>query len=498
MDTNADVNIRPDYDQVIQDIADYVLDYEIDSEEAWDTARNCLMDTLGCGLLALRFPECTKHLGPIVEGTVVPNGARVPGTQLRLDPVKAAWDIGCLVRWLDYNDTWLAAEWGHPSDNLGAILAVTDYLSQKQVGQGRAPLKMRDVLDSMIRAHEIQGVLALQNSFNRVGLDHVLLVRVASTAVAAKLKGASRKQMLAAISQAWVDGSALRTYRHAPNAGSRKSWAAGDATSRGVRLADIAMRGEMGIPGALTAKQWGFYDVCFSVTNADLKLKPEDERQFRFPRHSAPNYGSYVMEHILFKISFPAEFHAQTACEAAMILHPQVKDRIDEIERVVLTTHESAIRIISKEGPLANAADRDHCLQYMTAVPLLFGNLVAEHYEDDFHSAHPEIDQLRKKMQVVEDKRYSAEYLEPDKRSIANAVQVFFADGSSTDKVAVEYPIGHRRRRAEGIPLLEKKFRSNLATRFPAERCERIFALCKDQQALLDTAVNEFVDLLVI
>ncbi|WP_193164137.1 bifunctional 2-methylcitrate dehydratase/aconitate hydratase [Microbulbifer hainanensis] len=494
MDTKADLNIRPEYDQVIQDIADYVLDYDIDSAEAWETACNCLMDTLGCGFLALRFPECTKHLGPIVEGTVVPHGARVPGTQLRLDPVKAAWDIGCMVRWLDYNDTWLAAEWGHPSDNLGAILAVADYLSQKNVAEGRAPLTMRDVLDGMIRAHEIQGVLALENSFNRVGLDHVLLVRVASTAVVAKLKGANREQVMAAISQAWVDGSALRTYRHAPNAGSRKSWAAGDATSRGVRLADIAMRGEMGIPGALTAKQWGFYDVCFSVTNADLKLKPEGERQFRFPR----SYGSYVMEHVLFKISFPAEFHAQTACEAAMILHPQVKDRIDKIERVVITTHESAIRIISKEGPLANAADRDHCLQYMTAVPLLFGDLVAEHYEDDFHSAHPEIDRLRKKMEVVEDKRYSAEYLEPDKRSIANAVQVFFADGSSTDKIAVEYPIGHRRRRAEGIPLLEKKFRSNLATRFPAVRCEEIFALCKEQEALLDTAVNTFMDLLVI
>jgi len=494
MSANVDQNIRPDYDQVIRDIADYVLSYQIGSEEAWDTARNCLMDTLGCGLLALRFPECTKHLGPVVEGTVVPNGARVPGTLFRLDPVKAAWDIGCIVRWLDYNDTWLAAEWGHPSDNLGAILAVADYLSQKNIAQGRAPLTVRDVLDGMIRAHEIQGVLALENSFNRVGLDHVLLVRVASTAVAAKLMGASREQMMAAISQAWVDGSALRTYRHAPNAGSRKSWAAGDATSRGVRLADIAMRGEMGIPGALTAKQWGFYAVCFSVTNADLKLKPEDERQFKFQRP----YGSYVMENILFKISFPAEFHSQTACEAAVTLHPQVKDRIDQIDRVVITTHESAIRIISKEGPLANAADRDHCLQYMTAVPLLFGHLVAEHYEDDFHAAHPEIDALRGKMAVVEDKRYSREYLDPDKRSIANAVQVFFRDGSSTEKVEVEYPIGHRRRREEGIPLLEKKFRANLATRFPPGRCEAIFALCKDREKLAQTPVHAFMGLFVI
>ncbi|WP_250462086.1 bifunctional 2-methylcitrate dehydratase/aconitate hydratase [Microbulbifer litoralis] len=494
MNDNVEQNIRPDYDRVIQDIADYVLDCEIESPEAWDTARNCLMDTLGCGLLALRFPECTKHLGPIVEGTLVPNGARVPGTRFRLDPVKAAWDIGCIVRWLDYNDTWLAAEWGHPSDNLGAILAVADHLSQKSLAQGRAPLVMRDVLEAMIRAHEIQGVLALENSFNRVGLDHVLLVRVASTAVAAKLMGADRAQLMAAISHAWVDGSALRAYRHAPNAGSRKSWAAGDATSRGVRLADIAMRGEMGIPGALTAGQWGFYDVCFSVTNADLKLKPEGERAFRFPRP----YGSYVMENILFKISFPAEFHAQTACEAAVTLHPQVKGRIGEIDRVVITTHESAIRIISKQGPLANAADRDHCLQYMAAVSLLFGELSAEHYEDAFHRAHPEIDELRRKMEVVEDQRYSREYLDPDRRSIANALQVFFTDGSSTDRVEVEYPIGHRRRRGEGIPLLEEKFRSNLATRFPAARCEGIYALCKDRKRLEQMPVCEFMDLWVI
>jgi 2-methylcitrate dehydratase len=425
---------------------------------------------------------------------VVPNGARVPGTQFRLDPVKAAWDIGCIIRWLDYNDTWLAAEWGHPSDNLGAILAVADYLSQKNVSRGKKQLLMRDLLEAMIMAHEIQGVLALENSFNRVGLDHVLLVRVASTALVTKLMGGDRERIMAALSQAWVDGSALRTYRHAPNAGSRKSWAAGDATSRAVRLADISMRGEMGIPGALTAKQWGFYDVCFSKTNADQKVKKEDDRQFKFQR----SYASYVMENVLFKISFPAEFHSQTACEAAVILHPQVRERIDEIDRVVLSTHESAIRIISKQGELANAADRDHCLQYMVAVPLLFGDLVAEHYEDSFHAAHPEIDQLREKMQVVEDKRYSEEYHQPDKRSIANAVQVFFRDGTSTDKIEIEYPIGHRRRRKEGIPLLERKFRSNLATRFPTARCGEIFALCKDQKALEQTAVNEFMDLFVI
>lgn len=494
MSANVDLNNRPDYDRVLQDIADYVLRFRAVPGEALDTARNCLMDTLGCGLLALRFPECTKHLGPLVEGTVVPHGARVPGTAYRLDPVKAAWDIGCIVRWLDYNDTWLAAEWGHPSDNLGGILAVADHLSQKRVANGEAPLTMHTVLEAMIMAHEIQGVIALENAFNRVGLDHVLLVKVASTAVCAKLMGANREQLLAALSQAFVDGQALRTYRHAPNAGSRKSWAAGDASSRGVRLADIALRGEMGIPGVLTAPQWGFYDVLFSHTNKDLALKPEGRRAFSF---SQP-FGSYVMENVLFKISFPAEFHAQTACEAAVTLHPQVRNRLHEIERIVITTHESAIRIISKVGTLANAADRDHCLQYMTAVPLIFGNLVAEHYEDDFHAAHPTIDRLREKMVIVEDPRFTREYLEADKRSIANAVQVFFNDGSSTEQVVVEYPIGHRRRRAQGIPLLEDKFKANLATRFTAQRSAQIFALCKDQATLEATPVHRFMDLFVI
>ncbi|ARB45927.1 2-methylcitrate dehydratase [Alloalcanivorax xenomutans] len=494
MSSNVDQNLRPDYDAEIQAIADYVLKYRVDSPEAWDTARNCLMDTLGCGLLALRFPECTKHLGPLVEGTVVPHGARVPGTSFRLDPVKAAWDIGCIVRWLDYNDTWLAAEWGHPSDNLGGILAVADHLSQRNLANGKPALTMKTVLEGMIMAHEIQGVLALENSFNRVGLDHVVLVKVATTAVVAKMMGANREQLLSAVSHAWVDGQSLRTYRHAPNAGSRKSWAAGDATSRAVRLADIALRGEMGIPGALTAPQWGFYDVLFSKTNKDQKLKAEGERRFRFQRE----YGSYVMENILFKISFPAEFHSQTACEAAVTLHPQVKDRLDQIDRIVITTHDSAIRIISKEGPLANPADRDHCIQYMTAVPLIFGDLVAENYEDDFHAAHPLIDELRDKMQIEEDERYTKDYYDPRKRSIANAVQVFFKDGSCTDKVAVEYPIGHRRRRAEGIPLLETKFKRNLETRFPAGRVRAVFELCKDQATLERTRVNDFMDLLVI
>jgi len=485
MSTNAETNVRPDYDLVLQDMADYLLNYSITSQEALDTARNCLMDTLGCALLALRFPECTKHLGPMVEGTQVPQGARVPGTSYRLDPVKAAWDFGCALRWLDFNDTWLAAEWGHPSDNLGGILTVADHLSQKRAAQGKPPLLMRSVLEAMIQAHEIQGILALENSFNRVGLDHVLLVKVATTGVVAKMMGADREQLLSALSHAWVDGQALRTYRHAPNAGSRKSWAAGDATSRGVRLADMAMRGEMGIPSALTAPQWGFYDVLFSKADKDQLVLNQ-------------SYGTYVMENILFKVAFPAEFHAQTAAEAAVILHTEVRGRLDQISRIEITTHESAIRIISKTGELNNPADRDHCLQYMIAVPLMLGDLKAEHYEDAFHEANPMLDQLRKKMQVIEDARYSREYLEADKRSIANAIQVFFEDGSETRKVAVEYPLGHRRRRKEGIPLLEKKFLANLSTSFVSKRSDAIFTLCKDQKQLEATPVHEFVDKLVV
>ena len=497
--SNVESNVRPEYDDEIQKIADYVLNYSIDNDspnsaDAWTTARHCLMDTLGCGLLALRFPECTKHLGPECIDQITPNGARVPGTSHRLDPIKAAFDIGCMVRWLDYNDTWLAAEWGHPSDNLGGILAVADYISQQNVSKGRAALTMKDVLESMIMAHEVQGVMALENSFNRVGLDHVFLVKLASTAVVAKLYDLPRERIMAAISQALVDGQALRTYRHAPNAGSRKSWAAGDATSRAVRLVDITRRGEMGIPGALSAPQWGFYDVLFSHTNKDLALKPENERHFTFQR----DFGTYVMENILFKISFPAEFHAQTACEAAVILHPRIEDRIDDIEKIVLTTHDSAIRIISKEGALANPADRDHCLQYMVAVPLLTGDLMAENYEDDYHEQHLSIDELRSKMVVEEDARYSADYHDPSKRSIANAIQVFFKDGTSTDKVAVEYPIGHKRRREEGIPVLEAKFQASLATRFIESRCDEIIELCDDQHRLEQTPVHEFMDLFVI
>lgn len=474
-------NVRPDPDQILVDIADYVCDYEIYSDEAYDTARNCLMDSLGCGLEALGYPACTKLLGPIVHGTIVPDGAKVPGTQFQLDPVQAAFNIGTMVRWLDFNDTWLAAEWGHPSDNLGGILASADYISRKEASCGKRPMLMKDVLTAMIKAHEIQGVLALENSFNRVGLDHVVLVKVATTAVATRMMGGSREEVINALSNAWIDGQSLRTYRHAPNTGSRKSWAAGDATARGVRLALMALKGEMGYPSALTAKTWGFYDVLFKGN------------EFRLQRP----YGSYVMENILFKISFPAEFHAQTAVECALKLHPQVRDRLDRISRIEITTQESAIRIIDKKGPLYNPADRDHCIQYMVAVGLIFGELTAAQYEDSIAS-DPRIDELREKMTCTEDPQYSRDYLDPSKRSIANAVQIFFSDGTSTEKVEVQYPIGHRRRRNEGIPLLVEKFRTNLGRRFPAKQREAILDACLDPGKLETMPVNEFLDMFVI
>ena len=494
MSLNFDQNVRPEYDSVIKKIAEYVLNYDVKSEDAIETAKNCLIDSIGCGLLALKFPACTKHLGPMVEGTTVPFGVRVPGTNYSLDPLKGAWDIGCIIRWLDYNDTWLAAEWGHPSDNLGSILALGDHISQKNIANNLPPISIKSILELMVKAHEIQGILALENSFNRVGLDHVILVRIASTAVSSKLMGATLEQTMSAISHAFVDGSALRTYRHAPNAGSRKSWAAGDASSRGVRLADIALRNEMGIPGALTAKQWGFYDVSFNVTNKDQKLKPIAEKKFDFPRE----YGSYVMENILFKINFPAEFHAQTAVEAAIILNNEIKDRIKNIEKIIIKTHESAIRIISKKGNLNNAADRDHCLQYMIAIGLLLGDLKAEHYEDDFHKNNPIIDELRKKMIVEENKNFSVDYLDSDKRSIANSLQVFFKDGSHSEEVIVEYPIGHKKRRKEGIPVLEKKFLNNLNAIFDADRSNKIYDICSDNEKLLSLSVNEFMSMFVI
>ncbi len=479
--TTSSANPSQAPDQALAAIAGYVAEYVVDSGEAYTTARNVLMDALGCGILALRYPECAKHLGPLVPGTIVPHGARVPGTQLELDPVQAAFDIGCAVRWLDYNDTWLAAEWGHPSDNLGGILAIADHLSRVRIAAGKAPLTMRDVLTAMIKAHEIQGVLALENSFNRVGLDHILLVKVASAAVVTGLLGGGKDDIINATSNAWIDGGSLRLYRHAPNAGSRKSWAAGDATSRGVRLALMALKGEMGYLSALTARTWGFYDVLFRGK----------------PFVVARPYGSYVMENVLFKVSYPAEFHAQTAVECAVTLHHEVKGHLNEVALITLTTNESAMRIIDKTGPLHNPADRDHCLQYMVAIGLFHGHLTAEDYEDPA-AADPRIDALRARMVVVEDKRYSRDYLDPAKRSIANAVQVHFVDGTSTEKVIVEYPIGHRRRREEGIPLLERKFATNLGTRFPAKQCDAIMALCLDQNRLEYSAVSDFIQLFVI
>ncbi|HTI67519.1 MAG TPA: bifunctional 2-methylcitrate dehydratase/aconitate hydratase [Caulobacteraceae bacterium] len=477
-------NVRPEPDKVLVDIADYVLDYRVESKLAYVTARNCLIDTLGCGIEALDYPACTKLLGPVVPGAVLANGARVPGTGYQLDPVQAAFNIGAMIRWLDFNDTWLAAEWGHPSDNLGGILAVADWLSRTAVAEGRPPLVMRDVLTAMIKAHEIQGVLALENAFNRVGLDHVVLVKVATTAVVGAMLGLSRDQLIAALSQAWVDGQALRTYRHSPNTGSRKSWAAGDATARGVRLALIARTGEMGYPSVLTAPVWGFYDVSF-------KGQP-----FAFQRP----YGSYVMEHVLFKIAFPAEFHAQTAVEAALTLHhclTSMGRKAGDIASIVVRTHEACIRIIDKQGPLANPADRDHCIQYMVAVALVFGRLTADDYEDKV-ALDPRIDALRDKIRCVEDPQFTADYHDPDKRSIANGLTVTFKDGVVLDEVVVEYPLGHKRRRAEGIPLLEAKFRTNLSRRFPAARQAAIAAPSLDQERLEAMAVNDYVDLYVV
>jgi len=477
-------NVRPQPDKVLVDIADYVLDAPVDSKDAIDTARYCLLDTLGCGFEALEYPACTKLLGPIVPGTVVPNGAKVPGTSFQLDPVQAAFNIGAMIRWLDFNDTWLAAEWGHPSDNLGGILACADWLSRNAVAAGHKPLFVHDVLESMIRAHEIQGCIALENSFNKVGLDHVVLVKVATTAVVSKLLGLSREETINALSLAWVDGQSLRTYRHAPNTGSRKSWAAGDATSRGVRLALIARSGEMGYPSVLTAKTWGFYDVCFGG-------KP-----FRFQRP----YGSYVMENVLFKISFPAEFHAQTAVEAAMSLHHEIARlgrTAEQIRKITIRTHEACIRIIDKKGPLNNPADRDHCIQYMVAVPLLFGRLTAQDYEDAV-ADDPRIDQLREKIHCVEDEHFTKDYHDPQKRSIANALAIEFDDGKKLPEVVVEFPIGHKRRRKEGMPVLMEKFKTNLARVFPEKRTATLFALANDAKRLDATPVHEFVDLMTI
>jgi len=471
---------RAEWDQALVDIADYVCTYEVESDLAFETAHYCLMDTLACGFQALDYPACTKLMGPVVPGATLPGGARVPGTSYELDPVLAAFNIGAMNRWLDFNDTWLAAEWGHPSDNLGGILAVADYLSRQARAEGKEPLTMKDVLTAAIMAHEIQGVLALENSYNRVGLDHVLLVRVASTAVVTRMLGGDHATVLNAVSNAWIDGCSLRTYRHAPNTGSRKSWAAGDATSRAVRLALIAMAGEMGYPSALSAPTWGYYDVLFKGN------------EFKFQRP----YGSYVMENVLFKISFPAEFHSQTAVEAGMTLHAEVKDRIDDIEKIVIETQEAGVRIIDKTGPLDNPADRDHCIQYMVAVPLIFGRLTAADYEDDVAN-DPRIDALREKMEVRENEQYTKDYFDPELRYIGNSVQVFFKDGTSTDCIAVDFPIGHRERREEGIPVLKQKFIDSVSPKLAANQWAELNALCADREKLAATAVDDFMALLV-
>lgn len=469
-----------DADPILKDIATYVTDYTISSDAAYETAGLCLADSLGCAILALQFKACTKLLGPVVPGTVVPNGSRVPGTSYVLDPIRAAFNIGTMVRWLDYNDAFLAAEWGHPSDNLGGLLAVMDYLSRKKIANGESPLLVKDLLTAMIKTHEIQGGLSILNSFNRVGFDHVILVKVATAAVVTRLLGGSKEQVMDTVSNAWIDTGSLRAYRHEPNTGSRKSWAAGDATSRGVFLAMLTMQGEMGYPQAMTAKKWGLYDVLF-------KGQP-----FIFQRPLT----SYVMENVLFKVSFPAEFHAQTAVECALQLHPLIKGRIQDIESIVIETQESAVRIIDKKGPLNNPADRDHCIQYMVAVALLKGNLTAEDYEEATYNI-PEIQLLRDKMVVEENKSFSVDYLDPDKRSIGNAVTIHFKDGTSSPRIVVEYPIGHRRRRQEAVPLLFEKLKSNLSTHFSKEKTGALAAIFKDQKKLIQMPVNALVDLFV-
>ncbi|MFK3617633.1 bifunctional 2-methylcitrate dehydratase/aconitate hydratase [Coxiella burnetii] len=468
---------RPNFDKEIRAISDYVVNHKIESQLAIDTAYYCFLDSLACAFMALSNPHCKKILGPVVPGALMKNGARVPGTALELDPVQAAFNFGTMIRWLDFNDAWLAAEWGHPSDNLGGILMTADYVSRMT----HEEVKIKDIFVSMIKAHEIQGVIALENAFNRVGLDHVLLVKVATTALATQLLGGDEEKINNALSLAWIDGQSLRTYRHAPNTGSRKSWAAGDATSRGVRLALLAMQGEMGYPTALTAPLWGFYDATFQG------------KSFKFQRP----YGSYVMVNVLLKISFPAEFHAQTAVECALALHDQVKDRLDDVEKIIIKTQESAARIIDKKGPLHNPADRDHCIQYMTAIGLIFGELTAEHYEDEI-AKDPRIDNLREKMEVVENPQFTKDYLDPDKRSIGNSVQVFFKDGSKTEEITVEYPIGHKRRRKEGIPLLLEKFKNSLFTHFTKAQAEKIQLLCEDREKLEEMTVNDFVDIVAI
>lgn len=476
-----DQKTAKDYDPLLKTIADYVTDYSISVEDAYQTARLCLADSLGCAILALKYKACTKLLGPVVPETIVPNGSRVPGTSYVLDPIRAAFNIGTMIRWLDYNDAWLAAEWGHPSDNLGGLLAVLDYLSRKKIANGEQPFLVKDLLTAMIKTHEIQGGLAILNSFNSIGFDHVILVKVATAAVVTDLLGGTNQQVMDTVSNAWIDTGSLRTYRHAPNTGSRKSWAAGDATSRGVFLAMLTMQGEMGYPQAMTAKKWGFYDALF-------KGQP-----FAFQRPLT----SYVMENVLFKVAFPAEFHAQTAVECALQLHLLIKDRINDIASILIETQESAKRIIDKTGPLTNPADRDHCIQYMVAVALLKGELTAEDYEDAAYN-DPKLQMLREKMTVEENKSFSKDYLDPDKRSIGNALTIHFNDGTSTPRIVVEYPIGHRRRRQEAVPLLFEKLKNNLSTHFSREKTEALAAIFNDHQKLIQMPVNVFMDQFIV
>ena len=441
-----------DYDELMQEMVDYTLNPPPFSTLAFENAKVSFIDAIGCGILALNYPACTKLLGPIVPGACCPNGSRVMAQNWELDPVQAAFNIGSMIRWLDYNDTWLAAEWGHPSDNLGAIIAICDYLHRQ--GQD---ICLETVLNAMIIAYEIQGIMALNHAFNRQGLDHVLLVKLASALVSAKLLGGDRDMLLRTVSQVFVDGQSLRTYRHAPNTGSRKSWAAGDASARGLHLALISAKGEMGYFSAITAHQWGFADVSFGHQELNL-IRP---------------LGHYVMENVLWKIAYPAEFHAQTAVEAALKLHEVVRSRLDDIACIQVRTQEPAMRIISKTGPLKNPADRDHCLQYMIAVALGLGRLEADDYEE--HVAQkPIIDKLRDLMVVEEDPLFTKDYYDLNKRAITNAVQIQFNDGSETDWVVVNYPIGHPRRREEGLPFISLKFLNNLCAYYGEEKGRQI------------------------
>jgi 2-methylcitrate dehydratase len=478
--SSALANKRPPFDKVIADIAEYADAYKVKSPLALETARLALIDSIGCGFEALAYPACTKLLGPVVSGTVVPNGARVPGTPYVLDPELATFNIGALIRWLDYNDAFYGATVCHPSDTFCGILAVSDWLSRGRVAAGKQPLAVRDVLESAVKTYEIMGGLAILNGFTAVGLDHPILGKIATSAVVTKLLGGTREEIMNAVSNAWIDGHPLAAFRRKPNTGSRKSWGAADAASRGVKLALMAVRGEMGYPSALTAKTWGFYDVLFKG------------KAFRFQRP----FGTYVMENVLFKIAYPTAFHGQSAVEAAINLHPEVKNRLDDVKRVDVRCHNSSMVILDKSGPLHNPADRDHCLQYMIAIGMIFGEMTAKHYEDDV-AADPRIDALRAKMKLVEYAKYEKDYHDPAKRSNANSVQVTYKDGTKSGLSEVEYPLGHRRRRKDGLPKLMEKFERNVAHVFAPKRRDAIIAACTDAKRLEAMPVNEFMDLLV-